>query len=264
MDGMQVDLLVFAVVFTVGTAVGSFLNVVIDRLPLKKSIIKGRSHCDHCRRTLRWFELIPLLSFVFLRGRCRTCGQKLSWQYPAVEMLTGVVFLLIFNFQFSIFNFILAVLMSALIVVSVVDLKLGIIPDEVLVFLLVVWGLKEVGGIRSIEGIGQEIALAAVPAVAAGLFFYLLVLVTRGRGMGGGDVKLAFIIGLFLSPGQTFIAIYAAFILGGLVALALLAVGRKKFGQTVPFGPFLAVGTLVGLLWGDELIRLYLTGMSLF
>lgn len=256
------------VVFVFGLAIGSFLNVVIDRLPQKKSIVRGRSTCDFCYRKLVWWELVPVFSFIILRGRCRTCQGKLSWQYPLVELLTGLVsFLVMFFSPTSPLSVYLLVFVFALVVISVIDLKLGIIAEKMIVFLLSLFAIGSLFffiylffvRVDALCVWSNYLVNRVLTAVLAALFFYLLVLVTKGRGMGGGDVMLAFVIGLFLTNLQTFLAVYLAFLIGGGVALILLLLGRKRFGQTLPFGPFLGIGAFIALLWSESILELYLT-----
>jgi leader peptidase (prepilin peptidase)/N-methyltransferase len=228
--------------FLFGLGVGSFLNVVIWRLNYGYSPIKGRSFCPKCRHKLAWFDTIPLLSFVFLRGRCRYCQQKISWQYPLVELATALLTLQILNFEFLIFNqfLVLNLLITyALIIIFVSDLRYYIIPDEVMYPMLVISPFFFPKNI--------SIGLAA-----AGLFLFL-VLITRQKGMGWGDVKLAGLMGLVLGWPNTLIALYLAFLTGALIGGILILLGQKRFGQIIPFGPFLAGATYLTLLYGEQI-----------
>ncbi|MCA9391851.1 prepilin peptidase [candidate division WWE3 bacterium] len=260
------------IVFLYGTAIGSFLNVVIDRHATKESIFRGRSHCDSCKRTLAWYELIPLFSFVVQRGRCRSCGTKLSPQYLLIELFTGLV---TFSYYFlyahaDVLTFVqnihVLLFIYALIVATLVDLKEGIIPDGVHIFAVVLFVAHAVVVMlyqllhgTCCSSITNELISHLVGAIIAGAFFGTLILITKGRGMGGGDFKLSMSMGLILSPLQLFLSLYLSFVIGGVVALSLVAAKRKKIGQTVPFGPFMALGALVVLFFGPQLIRLYLT-----
>lgn len=210
---------------------GSFLNVLIDRLPKRKNVLTGRSVCDHCNKTLRWFELIPLLSFLIQGGRCRRCSAKLSWQYPIVELVTGVSFALGVN----------PLLFSSLLVIFVADFKYQIIPDSMVVF-----------GLLGVLLQGHPFWISAF---GASLFFLLLWLVTRGKGMGLGDVKLAFLMGLLLGYPKIVVAGYLAFLTGAVVGVILILLGIKKPKDHISFGPFLILGTLIALVWGEKIIE---------
>ena len=261
-------------IFIIGICIGSFLNVLIDRLPSNKSIL-GRSHCEFCKKELKWKDLIPVASFVYLKGRCRYCHTPLSYQYPAVEIITGVLFVStylilisggIFNFQFSIFNEIInhksliislvyyLIIVSAFIVVFFADLKYGIIPDKILIPTAVI-SLAYIA--FSIfyplsSNVQFSIFNHLLSAVAAFLFFLFIYLVTRGRGMGFGDVKLAFVIGLILGFPGIVLAIYIAFLTGGLVGIILILWKKKKLKSAVPFGPFLIIGAFTALFFQNQ------------
>lgn len=241
-------------VFLFGITVGSFLGVLIDRIPYGESVVEGRSRCDHCKKPLAWFDLIPLLSFFLLKGKCRYCKTKLSWFYPSIELVTGVVFVLTFLSVpgLSLFHFLIV---SSLIVIFFTDLKHGIIPD------LIVFPAIVVSFLYIIHNTSYSILPYVISAFGALLLFLFLTMVTRGRGMGLGDVKFAFLMGLLLGfPSITF-AIYLAFLTGGMLSLILLVWGKKKFGQTIPFGPFLAASTLVFFLFGHQAQRLISTAL---
>lgn len=243
--------------FILGTAVGSFLNVVIDRMAQGKSIL-GRSVCDACGRTLGVLDLVPILSFSILRARCRYCGFSLSWQYPLVEAGTGLIFAGAFwvlvregrldpvSLGYTFF------VLSVLIVAGVFDLKFSLIPTgfvfaaslAALFYNYFSWSSLEF--VRGTAGAG----VIAAP-------FLLLVVLSRGRAMGSGDVPLAFLIGLFLGFGKGLLAIFLGFVLGGVVSVLLLASGRRKIGSTVPFGPFLAAGAIISFFWGVKIMEWY-------
>ena len=223
-----------------GLAVGSFLNVLIDRLPKGLDVIAGRSHCDYCKKNLRWFELIPILSFVFQRGTCRRCHKKLSWQYPLVEIATGVGFVLLAP------SYWYWLIFSSLLVIFVADLKYQIIPDS-----MVVMGV--IGVIGAIGVTGENILAGA--GVSA--FFLLLWLVTRGKGMGFGDVKLAFFMGLLLGFPNIIIASYLAFLTGAASGVILIILRKKKLKEKIAFGPFLVAGTVIALIWVEQLLTVW-------
>lgn len=242
-----------AFVFLLGLCVGSFLNVLIDRLPRGESVLWGRSHCDYCKKPLRWFELIPIVSFVLQAGRCRRCHKKLSWQYPLVELATAIGFVWIAGVVATPWSnwshWAYWVIFSSLLVIFVSDLKYQIIPDS-----MVVTGI--VGVIGTIGGIGWIGENILVGLGAAG-FFFLLWLVTRGRGMGLGDVKLALLLGFLLGYPTIIVGLYAAFLTGAATGVILMMTGKKTLKSTIAFGPFLIIGSVIALVWGERIIRLW-------
>ena len=244
--------------FILGTAVGSFLNVVIDRTTRGESIL-GRSYCDHCRATLKTLDLIPIVSFVALGSRCRYCKKPLSWQYPIVEGLTGLLFVLAFwmlsaSGQLSAISLLYYFfLISILIVVAVVDFKYSLVPTTLVFAASLVSLFYNYFFITS----GQFVQSVAA-AFGAAIFFLIIVLLTRGRGMGEGDVVLGFLIGMVLGLKESILAIFLAFLIGAVISLFLIALGKKHFGQTIPFAPFLVLGLLISLFWSKEIINWYL------
>lgn len=231
--------------FFLGLFIGSFLLVAIERIPRGESILMGRSHCDMCGHTLAWYDLVPIFSYIFLRGRCRYCHKSYGLQYPFVELVTAGLFSLtplIFQFT-ALAQYIFALgIISSLLVIFFTDMYVGIIPDVVLAtgtlfvvaFLLVT---------------GQNLFFHAVGALVAGVFFLLLYIVTRQKGVGFGDVKYAFFMGLLLGLPNIILGLYIAFLTGAIVALILIVGKRKHFHKdTISFGPFLVFGTY--LAWG--------------
>ncbi|MBI3577579.1 prepilin peptidase [Candidatus Gottesmanbacteria bacterium] len=221
-------------IFLFGLCIGSFANVLIDRLPRGEDIFRGRSRCDYCKKELRWFELIPVISFFIQRGRCRRCHRQLSIQYPLVELASAVAFVFLFPHIPSLLIFL------SLLVIFVADLKYEIIPDS-----MIILGL--IGGL-----IGKFSILSAIGAAA---FFLFLFLVTRGRGMGLGDVKLAFLLGLILGFPTIVIALYTAFLTGAAVGIILMIGGKKTLKSHVPFGPFLILGAMFAMLYGNGVME---------
>jgi leader peptidase (prepilin peptidase)/N-methyltransferase len=234
-----------------GLFVGSFLNVVILRVHAGKDFVKGRSACPHCHHELGPSELVPVLSWLALRGRCRHCGKPISPQYPLVEALTALVFglsawTLPLDTPTQILAFILWLYVAgSLIVLAVYDLRWYLLPDKILLPLIV-----PALAIASLYAVATgSWAVLWKPLLAAGLFggaFYALAVVTRGKGMGGGDIKLAFIMGLLLGLQKTSLAMLIAFNVAAIVGLGLILAGRKGRGSQIPFGPFLILGTLIG------------------
>lgn len=241
------------VLFISGLLVGSFINVLIDRIPRNESIL-GRSYCENCKTTLRWQDLIPVLSFIYLRARCRHCHFPLSYQYPFVEILTGIMFAFIylhlasaqiFNFQLIYYLFIV----SSLIVIFFADIKHGIIPDKIIlpaILVTFVWLVIEKQLL-----IGEHL-LAAFGSL---LFFILIFVMTRGRGMGFGDVKFSFLFGLILGLQGAILALYIAFLTGGIIGFILILWKKKNLKSTISFGPFLVTGVTTSLFFKDVIIQ---------
>ncbi len=243
--------LYLAFIFITGIVFGSFLNVLIYRLPHNLPLT-GRSFCPKCKKKISWQDNIPLLSFVLLGGKCRSCRSPISWQYPLVELATGVLFVLTVIFlakdNLSSIIYHLSIL-SVLIVVFFTDLKYGIIPDKITYPAIII------SLIYIILNTQYLILNTSLSALGAAVFLAFLHLITRGRGMGLGDVKLAFLMGLLLGFPKIIVAFYLAFLTGAAVSLILVLIGKKKFGQTIPFGPFLVAGTLIAMFLGELIIK---------
>lgn len=244
--------------FIVGSAIGSFLNVVIDRSTRGESL-GGRSYCDHCRATLGTLDLVPIISFVTLGAKCRYCKKPLSWQYPLVETITASLFLLAVYILAA--NGALDVktlafwlyLTSTMIVVAVVDFKFQLIPTTI------VFAASLIALVYNYFTLSSSLFIDCVlAAFGAALFFLAIVVFTRGRGMGQGDIVLGFLIGIVLGIKATVLSLFLAFFSGALVSLLLIALGRKKFGQTVPFAPFLVLGFLASLFFSKQILDWYL------
>lgn len=243
-------------VLLVGLAVGSFVNVVIARLPERRSLLRPRSSCPGCGAAIAWHDNIPVLSYVWLRGRCRTCGMGITWRYPVVEVATALLWAAAYVAWGLTLDFALgALFLTALVAVTAIDIERGIIPDLItLPGILAGFGANlivgRVGWVDSILGI----------AVGGGLF--LVIIVATGGGIGGGDMKLGAMFGAFLGWQVTLLALFVAVVLGGALALALLASGRVRRKDPIPFGPFLAAGGAVSLFWGEKVMRWYLSGFG--
>ncbi len=238
--------------FLLGLAVGSFLNVLIDRLPKGKSIL-GYSSCDYCKKRVRWNDLIPVVSLIVLKGRCRYCKKKLSWQYPFVELLTGISFVFTWNY-FSSLNYGLRitelVIVSCLIVIFFADWKYRIIPDEIqLVFLIASFILFFLHG-NHITNLLQRIAEGFFVMLPAFLIYTL----TKGKAMGFADVKLSFSIGVLLGLVSGLTALYIGFVSGAIIGGALVLSKKKKMQMHIAFGPFLVLGTMPMVFFDQKII----------
>jgi len=247
---------VFMVVanFVIGSMIGSFLGVVVDRLPEKKTIWKGRSICDSCHKKLHPLELIPIISYLMQKGRCRNCHAKIPLQVFLIECVSGISFVGIY-LSLGVFTplytllYVLIVL-SLNIVIFFIDLQFGIIPDELIILFTIVTLIFLI-----VTSPGQ-ILLHVFSAFGAFLLFLFLFLVTKGRGMGFGDVKYVAAIGFFLGFPDIVVGLYIAFLSGAVVSLLLILRGKKHLKSTIPFGPFLAIGTLIAYLFADVLLHI--------
>jgi leader peptidase (prepilin peptidase)/N-methyltransferase len=235
-----------------GLVTGSFLNVCIDRLPTGKSLAYPPSHCDACQRRLGIMDLIPVVSYLWLRGKCRYCGARISVRVPLVELATGaaLVFLL-WYFGLSWRFAMVSLYTCLLLVLAVIDLEKGLILNVIVypaavVALAIGFFLPEFALYKGI--LGGAIGLA---------LFLLVALIFRG-GMGWGDIKMACLIGLMTGYPSVLAALLAGIIAGGIVALVLMLMGKKSRKDAIPFGPFLTLGSCVALIWGHQLINWYL------
>ena len=239
-----------------GLVVGSFLNVCIHRLPKDESIVRPASRCPLCGVPIRWYDNIPLLSFLLLRGRCRGCGSRIGWRYPVVEALTGSLFLLtVSHFGFGARSIFLLIFISGLVVVTCIDLDHQIIPHAV-TQLGIPLGL--VGSLITRDPSPRDAAAGTL--IGAGLVYLVAVyaeVAFQKESMGGGDVNLLAMIGAFLGWKQVFFSFFLAVTAGACLSLGLVATGVLSRKDRIPFGPFMALGAIVALFWGDGLIDWY-------
>lgn len=245
-------------IFIFGLAIGSFINAAVFRLRENKSLVFDRSRCPKCGHILSWHELIPLLSFLIQLGRCRACKQKISFQYPIVELTAGILFVFVFDHsllagRYSLDLWYLLLVFSALLFIFVFDLKYYIIPNRVLYPLIAIVLLYNLFIFPLAENSNRLLAVA----VAAG-FFLALYLVSGGKWIGFGDVKFGIFIGLFLGWSAVLAALFLSYLLGALIGGFLMFFGGKTLKSQVPFGPFLIAGTLIAYFYGQRIIEWYL------
>jgi leader peptidase (prepilin peptidase) / N-methyltransferase len=241
-----------AAVTALGLIIGSFLNVVIARLPEGASIFGPRSACPRCGQPIAWYDNVPVVSFALLGARCRTCRGPISWRYPVVELTTAALFLAAYlRMGWTVQLAPTLVLIAALVAITGIDLDHQIIPDAItLPGIALGFAASFLPG-----GVGWFSSLLGV--LAGGALFFAIIVLSRG-GMGGGDLKLGAMLGAFLGWQLVLLSILLAVLAGGAVAVALLALGRKGRKDPVPFGPFLALGGAVTALGGDPLLAWYL------
>lgn len=236
-----------------GLVMGSFLNVVALRMPAGKSMITPRSHCTSCQTTLRPFELIPVISFLFLRGRCRYCGTRLALYYPLVEVGTAILYVLAYEqFGWSLELLTALPLLSILVAITHIDLRLKLIPD-----IITFPGMIYFAVLRLFYRTDPWWDYVLGFIVAGGLLL-LIAVVSRG-GMGGGDIKLMAMTGLAIGWKWALLAFLFATLIGGLVGLALLLFKMAGRKDAIAFGPYLAIGIAVSYVWGDAIWHWYWT-----
>lgn len=252
-----------ALSFLVGLIVGSFCNVCIHRIPQGESIILPGSRCPNCRTGIKAYDNIPVLSFVFLKGQCRSCGRRISWQYPVVELLTGSLFALtVVQFGLTWHTGILWAFVAALVIVTFIDLEHQIVPDVITlpgIAIGLTWSLLTA---LLLTGDSRPFFSPPTPLDAflgmlvGGGILYLVAVLSRG-GMGGGDIKLTAMVGALLGWRAALLTIFLGTLSGSIIAVILLASGKKSRKDPMPFGPFLALGAVLALFWGNEIIALY-------
>ncbi len=287
--------------FIIGSVLGSFSKALAERSLNRKSFF-GRSVCNSCNKPLSWFDLIPVFSYLLLRGRCRYCKKKMGREYLIVELVFGAILSFIFwqaspsfpplDLSFAAINFFITLLLkiffiTVLVIVTLTDLKKMIIPDRIILpavgmllaaqLFIAIYKVGYLYSYLNSSAIGklllpphseyftrhalmvvQQFGVQVLSGLAIAGFFMALIIITRGKGMGGGDVKMGAFIGLMLGFPNSLLAVMLAFFSGAIVALVMIVMGKKRFGQSLPFGPFLVLGSLIALFWGDYLIKLYL------
>ena len=262
---MEITLIV---IFTLlGIAIGSFLNVCIDRLPAGKSLISPPSHCDACQHRLSPKDLIPIVSYLWLRGRCRYCGVRISLRSLLVELISGLLFFLIFwRYGLSAEFAITAFYCCIFVVIMFIDKEHKLILNKVtypaaiaaLIILAVDYFLPGQGLFPDLIFLPEPKILSGIIGGATGFLFFLIVLLICPRGMGAGDVKMAGLIGLVTGFPLVLIALFIGIVVGGLVAIMLLLFRKKGRKDLIPYGTFLALGPIVTLLWGNYILDWYM------
>lgn len=284
--------------FISGIITGSFVKATAERI-IRQSSILGRSYCLSCKKQLKWYDLFPVLSYLLLRGKCRFCGKRIPLPNLFFEIALGVIFSIIFaqTLPAGFSPMVLLELFFKIFVVSVlaiifwVDLVTGLIPDKVTYpasliaggYLLLSTALQTLVFYQNLvqnpfgkyllppysayfTDAVQRLFLSSLNNVWSGvvsaLIFSSIIILTRGKGMGWGDVKYVLFLGLALGFPNIAVGLFLSFLLGAVFALFLILLGKKHFGQTIPFGPFLSLGALVALLWGNQLFNWYLNNFK--
>ena len=261
--------LILSFVFLSGLIIGSFLNCLIWRLHTGESI-GGRSYCPKCRKQIAWYDNIPVFSFLILRGKCRNCRQGISWQYPIVELITGILFVIAWIFESGIMNyeswffldtvihnsrFMLQVfrdwlIIAVMIIIFIYDLRWYLILDKITLPASALFFILNI----LLGSSWQSLLISGI--IGAG-FFLLQFVVSKGKWIGGGDIRMGFLMGVILGWPHIILALFLAYILGSIIGVGLLLFKGKKWGSEIPFGTFLAVATLITLFLGERILDWY-------
>lgn len=247
---MSVNTIIYIMIFLYGIVIGSFLNVCVLRIPAGESIVTGRSHCDNCNNQIKWYDLIPILSYLILRGKCRYCKTEISIQYPMIEALNGFMYVLVFyclgiNFVSAIY----CLAISALIVLSVIDLRTNTIPFGINIFIFVM-------GLARLAIDYRHYYIYLIGFFSVSTFLYLIFLITKGKGIGGGDIYLMAAAGLLLGWKLILLAFFLGCVLGSIIHPIRMKVGKQS--RVLAFGPYLSAGIIMAALIGNEMINWYL------
>jgi len=252
------DYPLFILVFVIGLSIGSFLNVLIYRLPRDKKFVLGRSFCPSCKKPIKFYDNIPVLSYLVLLGKCRFCKTKISFRYPLVELLNGFAWLFFF-FQFGVsYNFLIfSFLSSALIVIFFVDIDFQIIPDSITLPGMII-GL-------SVSFLPDSIGIisALIGLIVGGGVLYLIAILGdwlfKKESMGGGDIKMTAMLGAFLGWQKVVLIFFGGAVIGLFVSIILMIASKNiRTSRVIPFGPFLAAAALISIIYGDSIISFYL------
>ena len=257
--GHNAIVLLFVMLFLLGIIVGSFLNVLIFRIPLKEDIAVERSHCMHCGHVLSWYELIPLFSWIIQGGKCRACKAKISIQYPIVEALNAILWMAIvwvWGLQWETVLF--CVCSSILIVIAVIDERTQEIPVGLNIAIAILGIIRVILSLTHAVYSSEPWYAYVIGAFVVSGLFLIIVLVTKGRGMGGGDVKLMAAAGLLLGWKHIILAMMIGCVLGSAIHIVRMNVGKKKKkSRVLAFGPYLAMGIYLTILFGNPIIEWY-------
>nr|MBN2277719.1 prepilin peptidase [candidate division Zixibacteria bacterium] len=254
----MLPLYLYILIFILGLAVGSFLNVLIYRIPRNMNFIFTRSICPKCRKGIKFYDNIPVISYLILRGKCRHCGERISRRYPLMELLNGLIYLFLYwHLGPRIDFYIYAFLSSLLIIIFFIDLDFQIIPD-----LITLPGMVIGLALSFLPG-GLGIIPSAVGLLVGGGVLYIIALLGdwlfKKESMGGGDIKMAAMLGAFLGWQKVIFIFFGSALVGLLVSLVLLYFSKKlRANRVIPFGPFLAAAAFIAILYGDRVIAYYI------
>lgn len=251
----ELQIMILLIVFIYGIVIGSFLNVCIYRIPAKESIVKIRSHCMNCNYQLQWYDMIPVFSWLCYRGKCRQCGQKISVQYPIIEALNGIVYVMIFvvngydTIQTMMVSVLYCLTASALLALSIIDWRTYEIPPGFNVFIFVL-------GIIRLCLDRENWVQYVVGFFVVSIFLEMLLWLSKGRAIGGGDVKLMAACGFLLGWQKIVLAFALGCIMGSIIHVIRMKVSGAD--RVLAMGPYLAIGIMIAALWGEAMIGGYL------
>ena len=243
----------YALIVIMGLVIGSFLNVCIYRIPKEESISFPPSHCTNCNQKLNPIDLVPLFSYICLKGKCRYCKDKISISYPLIESLNGILYLIVYmNFGLTLIALKYCILVSILIVIAMIDYDTQYVFTSTTIF----------GGIIAAIFIIIQVAVyktGTIDLILGGLIGFGIIglIVFLTKGMGDGDIEIATVCGLFLGVKGILLGLFLAIILGGIVGIIILSLKLKKAKEKIAFGPCIAIGSLISMLWGVEILKLY-------
>jgi leader peptidase (prepilin peptidase)/N-methyltransferase len=241
---------IYIVIFLFGIVIGSFLNVCIFRIPNHETVVTERSHCMRCGYQLSWYDMVPVFSWLFLRGRCRKCKEPISPQYPIIEAVNGMLYLLVFVVNgFSVQSILYCLLMSALLVLSVIDWRTYEIPIGINIFILCLGILQVITDYKNWMNY-----LAGFLCIS--ILLELILLLSRGRAIGGGDVKLMAAAGLLLGWKEIILAFLLGCIIGSVIHLLRMKISGAD--RVLAMGPYLSAGIAIAALWGTQMLDWYL------
>lgn len=243
----------YALIVIFGLVIGSFLNVCIYRIPKEESISFPPSHCTNCEHKLSPIDLVPLVSYIFLRGKCRYCKTKISIRYPLIESLNAMLYLIVYlKFGLTLITLKYCILVSILIIIGIIDYRTQFVYTSTTIFGGIVATIFIiVQGVMYKSGILDLILGGAIGFVIIGLIVFLT------RGMGEGDIEIATVCGLFLGVKGILLGLFLAIILGGIIGIIILALKLKNAKEKIAFGPCIAIGSLISMIWGVEILKFY-------
>ncbi len=251
----SLKILLYIIVFLYGIIIGSFVNVCICRIPKKESVVKVRSHCESCGYQLKWYDLVPLFSYLCLGGKCRKCRAKISVQHPIIEVLNGFLYILVLSVcGLSIESLLYCLAGSALLALSVIDFRTYEIPVGFNIF------IGALGIVRVITDYTNW-SLYLIGFVAVSAFLYVLYIISKGRAIGGGDIKLMAVCGLLLGWKLIILAFFIGCIMGSVIHVIRMKISGEE--HVLAMGPYLSMGVMTAALWGNTFLNWYLDSMGL-
>lgn len=240
------------IILLFGLFIGSFLNVCIYRIPNNQSVSYPPSSCSNCNTRIKYYDLIPIVSYILLGGRCRSCGEKISLRYPSIEGLNGILYFLLYNtYGFSLSTLFFMPIVSILIVVTFIDYDHMIIPYRLNIMLGIL------GIINILLGMYPVTAKSSMIGAAVGFGFFFLIAIVTGGQMGGGDIFLMGVLGLILGLGDILMVTVLSFITGAVLSVILLITKIKDRKDPIPFGPFIALSAVLVILFGNDILYFY-------